>query len=108
MNEMITSFLTTYLEPILLFISGGGLATVFTIKYIRKTAQADAMKAVQDVYQETIQDLRLDKEIMKRENMEMREQISNLKRTVEQNCIDIDELKSYKCIVTDCDNRKKE
>ena len=66
---MITEFLTVYLEPILLFISGGGLATVFSIKYTRKTAQANAMKAVQDVYQETIHDLRLDKEIMKRENV---------------------------------------
>ena len=100
-------FLTTYLEPLLLFFSGGGLAAVFTIKYTRKTAQANAMKAVQDVYQETIQDLRSDKEIMKKENLEMRDQISSLKKTVEQNCIDINELKSYKCIVADCNNRKK-
>ena len=103
-----TTFLATYLEPILLFFSGGGLATVFTIKYTRKTAQADAMKSVQDVYQETIQDLRSDKEIMKKENLEMREQISSLKKIVEQNCIDINELKSYKCVVADCNNRRKE
>jgi hypothetical protein len=102
------SFLTTYVEPILLFISGGGLAAVFTIKYTRKTAQADAMKAVQDVYQETIQDLRSDKEIMKKENVEMRDQISALKKIVEQNCVDINELKSYKCVVVDCKNRRKE
>ena len=105
---MITEFLTVYLEPILLFISGGGLATVFSVKYTRKTAQANAMKAVQDVYQETIHDLRLDKEIMKRENMEMRDQIYNLEKTVKQNCIDIRELKSYKCIVMNCKNRKTE
>ncbi len=67
------TFLMTYLESIILFISGGGLATIFTVKYTRKTAQADAMKAVQEVYQETIQDLRSDKEIMKKENMEMKE-----------------------------------
>lgn len=105
---MITHFLTNYLEPILLFISGGGLATLFTIKYTRKTAQADAMKAVQDVYQETIQDLRSDKEIMKQENMEMKDHISNLEKTVKQNCIDIDELKNYQCVVKDCENRIKE
>lgn len=103
-----TEFITTYLEPILLFISGGGLAAVFTVKYTRKTAQADAMKAVQDVYQETIQDLRSDKEIMKKENMEMRDQISILEKTVKQNCIDIRELKSYKCVVVDCKDRRKE
>jgi precorrin-3B methylase len=75
---MMIEFITTYLEPILLFVSGGGLAAVFTVKYTRKTAQADAMKAVQDVYQETIQDLRSDKEIMKKENKEMRDKISSL------------------------------
>ena len=105
---MMMEFITTYLEPILLFISGGGLAAVFTVKYTRKTAQADAMKAVQDVYQETIQDLRSDKEIMKTENKEMRDQISILEKTVKQNCKDIRELKSYKCVVLDCKNRKIE
>ncbi len=101
-------FLVTYAEPILLFISGGGLSAIFTVKYTRKTAQADAMKAIQDVYQETIQDLRSDKEIIKKENMEMRDQISNLDKIVKQNCIDIHELKSYKCIVLNCKNRRKE
>jgi hypothetical protein len=102
------NLLSSYLEPILLFISGGGFATVFTIKYTRKSAQANAMKAVQEVYQETIQDLRDDKEVIKRENNEMRSQILDLKQTVKQNCIDIDELKSYKCVVMDCRNRRKE
>lgn len=107
-NIMMSEFLGTYLEPILLFISGGGLASLFTVKYIRKTAQANAMKAVQEVYQETIQDLRSDKEIMKKENTEMREQISDLKMTVKQNCIDINELKIHKCVVVNCRNRRQE
>jgi len=104
MNE----FFTAYLDSILTFITGGGLAAVLAVKYTRKTAQADAMKAVQDVYQETIQDLRTDKEIMKKENLEMKGQISSLEKIVEQNCADIRELKTYKCIVVDCKNRKKE
>lgn len=103
-----TEYLTTYVEPILLFISGGGLAAVFTVKYTRKTAQADAMKAMQDVYQETIEDLRSDKAIIKKENTEMRDQISNLEITVKQNCIDINELKNYKCVIMNCKNRRKE
>jgi len=105
---MIATIFTTYIEPIILFISGGGLAALFTIKYTRKTAQANAMKAVQDVYQETIQDLRSDKELMKKENLDMLSQISNLKETVEQNCIDISELQNYKCIDTTCNKRRKE
>lgn len=103
-----SEFLTTYIEPLILFISGGGLATLFTVKYTRKTAQADAMKAVQAVYQETIKDLRADKNIIKEENVEMRSQVGRLEKIVKQNCADIRELKSYKCIVTDCKNRKRD
>lgn len=66
------------------------------------------MKSVQDVYQETIRDLRSDKDILKTENAEMREQIAILKVTVGQNCKDIRELKNYKCVVADCKNRRKE
>jgi hypothetical protein len=101
MNE----FLATYLEPLLLFISGGGLATVFTIKYTRKTAQADAMKAVQDVYQETIRDLRSDKELIKQENKELRDQVTRLEKIVKQNCADIRQLKGFKCVRMDCKER---
>ena len=99
---------TELIIAILTFISGGGLASFFTVKYTRKTAEANAMKAVQDVYQETIKDLRSDKDIMKKENMEMRDKINNLQNTVKQNCIDIRELKSHKCVVVDCKNRKRE
>jgi len=100
--------LLTYVEPILSFIVGGGLSAFLSIKYTRKTAQADAMKAVQDVYQETIQDLRSDKEIIKKENLEMKEQISELENKVKQNSIDIEELKSYKCVLIDCKKRKRQ
>lgn len=98
--------LIAYLEPLLLFISGGGLATFATIKYTRKTAQADAMKSVQDVYQETIQDLREDKKLIKLENSAMRDQISKLDKIVKQNCADIRQLKGFKCVRMDCKERK--
>lgn len=101
-------FLITYLEPLLLFISGGGLATVFTVKYTRKTAQANAMKAVQDVYQETIKDLREDKELIKKENSEMRLHILDLEKKVQQNSIDIKLLQDFKCIMPDCRERRRE
>lgn len=101
-------FLITYLEPLLLFISGGGLATVFTVKYTRKTAQANAMKAVQDVYQETIKDLREDKELIKKENSEMRLHILDLEKKVQQNSIDIKLLQDFKCIMSDCRERRRE
>jgi len=101
-------FITTYLEPIILFISGGGLATVVSIKYTRKTAQADAMKAVQDVYQEAIDDLRNDKKLMKEDNLELRKEISELQEIVKRNSKDINSLKRYKCTVVDCKLRQKD
>lgn len=100
--------LKLYFEPILLFISGGGLAAFCTVKYTKKQAQANAMKAVQDVYQETIKDLREDKELIKKENTDMRLQITELEKKVKQNCIDIKELQSYKCIVENCKERRIE
>lgn len=94
-------FIATYLNDIILFVSGGGLASLVSVKYTRKTAQADAMKAVQDVYQETIADLRADKEEMKKE-------IAELRKEVHQNSEDIKTLKLYKCVVMDCKQRKRE
>lgn len=96
-----SDLITTYLEPFVLFVTGGGLASLISIKYTRKTAQADAMKAVQDVYQETIRDLRSDKE-------EMKQEIAELKKEVHQNTEDIKILKSYKCVVMDCKLRKRD
>lgn len=101
-------FLTTYLEPIILFISGGGLATIFTVKYTRKTAEANAMKAVQDVYQETIKDLQNDKRLMKEDNLELRKEVNALQSKVRENSKDINSLKRYKCTVMDCALRKKD
>ncbi len=44
---------------------GGGGIWLFTIKSTREKARAEAMKEVQDVYQETIIDLREDKRLLK-------------------------------------------
>ena len=104
MNE----FLTTYLEPILAFVTGGGLLSVVTFKYTRTQAKADAMKAVQDVYQETIKDLREDKDLIKSENADMRGKVSVLEKEVSQITKDVDSLKRYKCVVVDCKLRKRE
>ena len=89
-----TEFLSTYLEPILAFVSGGGLFTLVSMKYSKKQAEANAMKAVQEVYQSTIKDLRAE--------------ISTLRETVSQNTKDISQLQRYKCTVLECSLRKTE
>ncbi len=93
-------FLQQNWEAMFTFIAGGGLLTLGTAKYAKKSAEASAMKEWQGVYQETIKDLREDKVILKTE-------MSELKKIVDQNTHDIEELKSYECIVVDCALRKK-
>lgn len=99
--EFMTEFFETYLMPIITFIGGGGAVYFINWRSIKKQAEAEAMKAVQDVYQETIADLRADKEEMKKE-------LSELRELVRQNTKDINILKTYKCTVLDCKLRKKD
>ena len=54
------------------FASGGGLLSFLTAKWTKMTAQANAMKEWQGVYQETITDLRGDKELLKIEISDLR------------------------------------
>ena len=101
LSQFMAEFFETYLMPIMTFIGGGGAVYFIKWRSIKKQAEAEAMKAVQDVYQETIADLRNDKEEMKKEMSELRE-------VVKQNTKDINILKSYKCTVLDCKLRKRE
>lgn len=96
-----SEFLVTYLEPIIAFVTGGGLVSIFTLKYTKKQAEANAMKAVQEVYQATIKDMQEDKSAMKEDIKEMRVQISELK-------LKVDELENYKCIIPNCNRRKRD
>jgi ABC-type transporter MlaC component len=97
-----------YLMPILTFIGGGGAVYLINWRSIKKQAEAEAMKVVQDVYQQTIADIKADKEDMKRDNADMKIKVSELQKEVYQNTKDINALKSYKCVVMDCKLRKRE
>lgn len=96
----------TYIEPILTFILGGGLVSLIKWRSVKKQAEADAMKSVQEVYQIAIKDLREDKDMMKKENAELREMILELQKIVHQNTLDIQRLQEYKCIVKGCHQRE--
>lgn len=82
------------------FITGGGMLSFLTAKWTKLSAQANAMKEWQGVYQETINDLREDKRIMK-------DDIRELHAIVEQNTKDIEELMKHECVVLDCALRKR-
>lgn len=94
-------FITQNLESLLAFIAGGGLLSFATLKFTRKQAEANAMQAVQEVYQETIKDLREDKIEMNKEIQELRERVAGIYK-------ELASLRKHKCIVIDCKQRKTE
>ena len=74
------------LLPILL--GSGDLGALVTWKYQGKKASAEAMKEVQDVYQQTIADLKEEKERIKTdaiaEREELKKEIANLKERLDK------------------------
>ncbi|WP_163264697.1 hypothetical protein [Dysgonomonas sp. 216] len=96
------------MDTIIAFLSGGGLLTVITARATKRQAEAHAMKAVQEVYQETIKDLRTDKDKMREDNAEMREMVDKLEIRVREISIEVGKLKRYKCTVVGCAARRKD
>lgn len=89
---------------IISFVAGGGLITLLTLPSIRSKAKADAMQSVQEVYQETIRDLREEKV---RQKDELTAQIGELRAQLEHYGREIESLKKLKCYDMSCPNRKK-
>jgi hypothetical protein len=97
-------------QTILTFVLGGGLVSfltaIITMKYTKKQAEANAMKAMQDVYQGLINDLRVDINDMRSERKELRSEIEKIKSEVDNNRKLCNELKPYKCTDLSCTKRK--
>ena len=89
---------------IISFVVGGGLVTLLTLPSIRSKAKADAMQSIQDVYQETIRDLREEK---KRQKDELTAQINEFRAELEHYGREIESLKKIKCYDMSCPIRKK-
>lgn len=89
------------LDTLLAFVTGGGILSFATLKFTRKQAEADAMKAVQEVYQETIKDLREDKEHLGKEISDLRDKVSEIYKQLAS-------MRRYKCTDLDCKLRKTE
>ena len=99
MNELWTILITA--------VTSGGLGWVFTARWTRKQAQADAMRSVQEVYQEMIDDLRKDRQSLKMKVEELERQVAGLESEVKRNAAALNALKPFICYVEDCPNRKK-
>ena len=66
--------LINILSPLITLILGGGIVWIFTIKYTRKQAEADAMQHFQTVYQGLISDLKEDRTSLREEVSELKKQ----------------------------------
>lgn len=124
-----------FLLSILGIVTGGGLTWLFTFKAMKRKAngeatqvEVDAWKSMQDVYQQTIEDLnkycedlrndrihlREDRDSLRDANDELRkkynemeEEISNLKNIVARQGRKIEALLPFTCAVVGCTKRTK-
>lgn len=90
------------IAPIISLLLGGGIAWIFTIKYTRRQAEADAMQHFQAVYQGLIKDLQDDRTELRENNdrlaaviEEMKKRFSELERTVETNARILRQLSKF-------------
>lgn len=102
-------------------ISTGGLTWLFTLRYTRKQAQADAMKSVQEVYQELITDMKKDRQELKASNEELKKRIDDvdnqykevlrkcneMERAIKKNARIMDTMEPFLCGVKNCPHRQK-
>lgn len=86
-------------------VTSGSLSWLVTIKFTRKQAEADAMKSVQDVYQELIEDLRTSNSSLKEKIAEMEESIKLLQGDVQRNNRRLIELQPWLCFRDGCARR---
>lgn len=99
MNDILTLIISSTVS----LIVGGGLTGILTARSVKTKARADAMQSVQDVYQETINDLRKDRSLQREE---FTAQIQDLKARIEEMRRDVDNLKKLRCYKLDCPERQ--
>ena len=86
-------------------LTGGGLSWIFTLRWTRASAKADAMKSVQDVYQELINDLRTDRDSLRDTIKALNERISDLEGQTANNTRLIKSMQPMICSNLECKNR---
>ncbi|MGM9817177.1 MAG: hypothetical protein ACI304_09025 [Lepagella sp.] len=90
--------LLTIIVPIITLILGGGIGWIFTIKYTRRQAEADAMQHYQTAYQGLITDLQEDRKALREEILELKDRINKLEEGQEKNANVIKQLARMACV----------
>lgn len=103
----------TIITAIISALCTGGLTWLFTLRYTRKQAEADAMKSVQEVYQELIEDMKNDRKELKQriddvesQYRELLQKCNEMEKDIRQNARVMDIMKPFLCGVKNCLNRK--
>lgn len=76
--------LSEILTQLFLFLSGGGLASWVTMKYTRKSAQADVLEHVQSIYQKLVNDLKDERDELRKDRDELRQELYTLEKRVDE------------------------
>jgi len=100
MNDMLRIVLTA----VVTLLTSSGVTVLITSRSIRQKAKADAMQSVQEVYQETINDLRQDRQLQREE---FERQVTDLKSDIESLHREVEGLKKLKCYNLQCPNRQR-
>ena len=96
----------TIITAIITALCTGGLTWLFTLRYTRKQAEADAMKSVQEVYQELIEDMKKRTDDVESQYRELQQKCNEMEKDIRQNARVMDIMKPFLCGVKNCLNRK--
>lgn len=109
--------------------ASGGLTWIATLKFVRRQANADAMKSVQDVYQELVEDIKKDREELRDETKtlhdsyeektrelgesvkritELEKRVATNKRKIAAQDEQIQAMSPLVCTVLSCPNRRRD
>jgi predicted nuclease with TOPRIM domain len=107
MNELWT-FISSNFETILGALGLVGGTNLLTRRATKRQAEAQAMKAVQEVYQDTIKDIRGECDYLRENMSKMRDYVANMEEALNRVKKDLSQMKRFKCTVLDCKLRKKD
>ncbi|MCA6042157.1 hypothetical protein KFX61_15160 [Bacteroides thetaiotaomicron] len=103
----------TIITAIITALCTGGLTWLFTLRYTRKQAEADAMKSVQEVYQGLIEDLKNDRQELKKrfdevdnKYKEVLQKCNEMEKAIRRNTRAMDTMKPFLCGVKNCPHRE--
>lgn len=95
--EIITLFVTA--------VTSGFITSLVTLRFVRKQAENDAVKGVQDIYQELVDDLKRDRADLREEVRRLKVKLEGQGRIIISIKQQLATMKHLLCEREDCDRR---